>query len=634
MGLMKLATYFRERGDDVRFFKGDLRNLAVDLLFEEFWASAFDLSLGEYTDFMREHIKTGKLAPLKAIPNFEQEHALRDARARYKKGDFPKFDIVAITTLFTFYWKETIDTINTAKKFVAEGGRVIIGGIASSILPDEIEEATGIKPYLNDRQGALLDRPGQIDAESEVIIDELPLDYSILEEIDYTYPAGNAYFGYMTRGCVNRCSFCAVPRLEPKYCSYNSIRGQIACTIARFGAQKDLLLLDNNVFALRSFFKIVDEIVECGFGKSAMYNPPNEYAVAIQNIRDCFNIRAYTRKVIKMYDAIVLKLSEAEQGKFYNAREALGLLYTDTATAESILAFDGIFAPLYDKHVYSKVNTSRGRARYIDFNQGVDARLMTDEKMAKLAEINIRPLRVAFDHWGVDPQRPKSAPMHEIYEAAIRLAAKYKIRDISNYMLYNSNEDVPDELYLRLQLNILLCEELDISIYSFPMKYHPIDDPEYFNNRDFIGQAWCRKYIRAIQAVLNSTKGKIGRGKSFFEAAFGKDIDQYHEILMMPEVFIIERHKYDRDAYEAYLATGGTRKIKDDDIERCGSMVGDWRNKFNALTSEQRAIAEKIIFINIFNDETCATGDAAVDEVLQYYRIKRYVEIPEVLVED
>ena len=31
MGLMKLATYYRESGDDVRFFKGDLLDLAADI---------------------------------------------------------------------------------------------------------------------------------------------------------------------------------------------------------------------------------------------------------------------------------------------------------------------------------------------------------------------------------------------------------------------------------------------------------------------------------------------------------------------------------------------------------------------------------------------------------------------------
>ena len=34
-------------------------------------------------------------------------------------------------------------------------------------------------------------------------------------------------------------------------------------------------------------------------------------------------------------------------------------------------------------------------------------------------------------------------------------------------------------------------------------------DPEFYDNRDYIGEFWNRKFIRAIQAVLNSTKGKI-----------------------------------------------------------------------------------------------------------------------------
>ena len=67
------------------------------------------------------------------------------------------------------------------------------------------------------------------------------------------------------------------------------------------------------------------------------------------------------------------------------------------------------------------------------------------------------------------------------------------------------------ELYWRLKLNVDLCEELGVSIYSFPMKYHPITDPKYCSNRDYIGKNWNRKYIRTIQAILNSTKGKVGK---------------------------------------------------------------------------------------------------------------------------
>jgi len=629
MGLMKLATYFRNRGESVRFFKGDLRDLAVDLLFEEYWEEYYDISVGEYTNLMRQHIKTGKLAPFDNIPDFEGKQALRSVRTRYKNGDFPTFDFVGITTLFTFYWKETIATINAAKSFLVPGGQIMVGGIASSILPDMIYTETGIHPHVG-----LLDKPGDIDVGDTTVIDELPLDYSILDEIDYTYPVRNAYFGYMTRGCVNRCSFCAVPKLEPKYRQYISIREQIAVTRERFGEQKDLLLLDNNVFASRCFDLIVDEIKECGFEKGATYNPSNEYEITINNIRNNYNVRTYVRKAVNYYDDVVPKLSEVEQGEFYILRERLGLLYADTATAKAVLTFDESFAPQYKKLVYSKMNSSRGRIRYIDFNQGVDARLMTEAKMKKLSEINIRPLRIAFDHWGVDPQKPKSRPMQEIYSDAVRLAVQYGIHDLSNYLLYNSDDDTPAELYWRLQINIDLCEELGVNIYSFPMKYHPINDPAYFDNRNFTGKSWNRKFIRAVQAVLNSTHGKIGRGKSFFEAAFGKSLEKFYEILMMPEAFIIERHKYDADAYTTYLENGGSRKIRSEDIERYGNMANEWRAKYAALTPAQKKVADRVIFSNTFIDNACNVKNAAVREVLHYYQIKRYEEIPEILSDD
>lgn len=59
----------------------------------------------------------------------------------------------------------------------------MVGGIMSSLLSEEVYEATGIRPFVG-----LLNHPGDIDPGNPLIIDELPLDYSILEEIDYIYP--------------------------------------------------------------------------------------------------------------------------------------------------------------------------------------------------------------------------------------------------------------------------------------------------------------------------------------------------------------------------------------------------------------------------------------------------------------
>ena len=104
--------------------------------------------------------------------------------------------------------------------------------------------------------------------------------------------------------------------------------------------------------------------------------------------------------------------------------------------------------------------------------------------------------------------------------------------------LRGESQAVIGELYWRLRLNVALCEELDVPIYSFPMKYHPIKDPKYFSNRDFLGEHWCRKYIRFVQLVLNSTMGKVGRGKTFFFKAFGESTVDFREMLLMPEYMI------------------------------------------------------------------------------------------------
>ncbi len=150
-----------------------------------------------------------------------------------------------------------------------------------------------------------------------------------------------------------------------------------------------------------------------------------------------------------------------------------------------------------------------------------------------------------------------------------------------------------------MKMNVDLCDELRVTIYSFPMKYHPIDDPDYFKNRDYIGKHWNRKFIRSVQAVLNSTKGKIGRGKSFFAEAFGEDIEGFHKILWMPEAFIIHRFKY-----------------KD-------NLTAEWWEKYNRLNIMQLDKLHKIVAANKFDDDIVTTGDYAVDEVLKYYKVQR-----------
>ncbi|HIV63090.1 MAG TPA: hypothetical protein H9746_09690 [Candidatus Butyricicoccus avistercoris] len=590
MGLMKLATYYRQLGDDVRFFKGDLKDLAADLVIEELIENLYAIDANtkweKYKLVLIEYIRKSKITVLDEcnafVNNVMAYQLVKDARLSYRKKEYlknPPFDKVGITTLFTFYWDITIDTINFVKKLCKNEKDVMVGGIMSTLLPEEVYQATGIRPFVG-----LLNHPGDIDEGNKTIIDELPLDYSILEEIDYKYPANDAYFAYMTRGCINNCAFCAVPTLEPTYFDYVGLKEQIKMTKERFGEQRNLLLLDNNVLASKYYNKIIDEIKECGFYKGATYVPSNQYEITIKNLKDGFNDRAYIRKSIKLYKLLMEKLSVEEKTEFYLKLEELDCLHHETATKEAILYLDDYVAPLYGKYFKHK----RGLKRIVDFNQGIDARLITDENMMKLSEVNIYPLRIAFDHW----------EQKDIYEKAIKIAVKNGITNLSNYMLYNF-KDRPEHLYYRMKLNVELCDELGANIYSFPMKYHPINDPEFFMNRDFIGKHWNRKFIRAIQAVLNSTKGKVGRGKEFFEEAFGSDEHRFWTILWMPETFIIYRFMF-----------------KD-------NLAKEWEEKFWNLPEEKMKQVQNIVATNQFRDLDMFQFDEQIREVLTYYKFTR-----------
>lgn len=228
------------------------------------------------------------------------------------------------------------------------------------------------------------------------------------------------------------------------------------------------------------------------------------------------------------------------------------------------------------------------------------------QKNEKLSEINIRPLRIAFDHY----------EQREVYIAAVKRAAKYGIMELSNYLLYNF-EDEPKELYYRMRINVDLCEELGVTIYSFPMKYHPISDPAYFKNRDYLGEHWNRKFIRAVQAVLNSTKGKIGKGVEFFEEAFGHDLDEFYKILWMPETFIIYRRKYDQKLRER-LAD----RYKNHSSEDC-DLANEWWIKFCSLPAEKLEIAKSIISLNKFKEGDYECTDKEILDVFPYYSITR-----------
>lgn len=624
VGLMKLATYYRNRGDwEVVFYKGDLHLFVIERICDRLVMRLNEIETNEETDWryykheLFEFIKTRKSQTLKKLPlensdvGFMLETEINSAKDYYWKGKWekePEWDRVGVTTLFTFYWDKTIETIEFAKKLVKDKKNLMIGGVLASIQPNEIEKATGIKP----RPG-LLNKAGDLDPDDTQIIDELELDYSILDEIDYQYPMSNAYYRYTTRGCIRKCPFCAVSTLEPVYCSYIPLKERIETVARKYGEQKDLLLMDNNVLASENFEKIIKEIYESGFYRGAKFCRQNLFDLSARNLKNNLNDRAYTKKLWRLIQDFYTKVKDDESYTVYQVIEKYHLVYELNATKENVLSAYEELKKLYASHF----NKGNGSLRFVDFNQGVDARLFTPEKTALLAKIAIHPLRIAFD----------DLKTKDKYVEAIKMSVNAGLKDFSNYILYNFH-DKPGELYERLRINVDLCEELKVSIYSFPMKYHPIrktDDmkEDFSHNRDYIGEYWNRKYIRAIQAILNSTKGKIGRGKSYFEKAFGENLDEFHKLLEMPETMIIYRFFFDWLGMDA----GHNAAIKlfgNDDICRWSSS--NWWNTYkdceNSLSEKEWARLLEIIHSNKFSDENTVESELG-KTLLSFYEKNR-----------
>lgn len=609
IGLMKIATYFRNRGDEVVFYKGDLKRFVIERItykcVEQCRILAPEVDWDSNFPSIFSFIKTRKKIALESVDyssspyNLLLDGKILDAKNYYWNGEWkknPEWDFVAVTTLFTFYWDITIETINFAKLLVKPDGQLMVGGVLASIQPKEIEQATGVKPHIG-----VLNTPGEIDIDDTQIIDELPLDYSILDEIEYEYPMSNAYYGYTTRGCIRKCPFCAVSTLEPSFIPYIPLKERIDGVIEKYGAQKDLLLMDNNILASPNFEQIIEEIISCGFGRGAKYIQSNGFNKSFENLAEGINDRAYRRKCFKEIISLYEKLKGKSEDAFtiYHAMDEFHIHDIVTVTKKNLLRIYPVLKPIFEKHF-----KPQPKLRYVDFNQGVDARLFNENNVKLLSSIAIRPLRIAFD----------DIKSRLAYENAVRMSVKAGIKDFSNYLLYNY-KDTPEDLYTRLRINVDLCDELGVSIYSFPMKYHPIlgesgDEIDYSHNRDYIGVNWNRKYVRAIQAILNSTKGKVGKGTSFFEEAFGKDIVEFKELLEMPETFILYRFFF---KWLDNVIDFGTEHWR-----TC------WRKCMEILDEGMKKDVLDIIHSNNFDDERINSfEDPLVIELFGYYSSHR-----------
>lgn len=384
LGLMKISTYHKKLGDNVKFVKGyySIQSECGDTLQNTIW------------------------------------------------------DRIYISTLFTYNWKITVDTIKWYKWLMRDDiSKIYVGGVLASLMTDELWEETGVYPRIG-----CLTNSNMLEDDNEYVIDDMVPDYSLFDDSPNQYGLLDSYIGYSTRGCIRKCSFCGVPKLEPKFIDYKNIKSYTDEIERSHGKKQHLVLLDNNVLASHRFKDIIHDIRDAGFSKDAKLN---------------------------------------------------------------------------------------NRLRYVDFNQGVDTRLLTEEKIKLLATIAINPLRIAFDNIKEENK----------YSKSVQLAAENNIRNLSNYILYNY-KDTPEDFWKRLKINIDLNKKYDLKIYSFPMKYIPLNAKD----RSYIDLPhWNWQFLRGVQRILNVLKGSVMTAEDFFYRAFGETEKEFVKILYMPEQILMHR---------------------------------------------------------------------------------------------
>lgn len=198
------------------------------------------------------------------------------------------WDRIYITTLFSFEYQKISETIDFALRLVGHrSDRVFVGGIAASLMTERFKnvpkwagvrfiaglltEAPALSLELDEFSGELY-----ADDLTGTPIEDLIPDYSILDQVEYRYPVRDAYFAYASRGCIRKCHFCGVPKLEGAQRDTPSLSAYVNAIRERYGEKRDLTLMDNNVVASTRFKEIIAEIRDLGFQAGAKLRRPGE----------------------------------------------------------------------------------------------------------------------------------------------------------------------------------------------------------------------------------------------------------------------------------------------------------------------------------------------------------------------
>lgn len=137
-------------------------------------------------------------------------------------------DLVCITSLFTYDSGKVLNAIQQVRQpqLFSSGTDIILGGVYATLMPKHIKERF---PDINIYSGYSKE------------LDKYPPDYSIDWQVED--PWDTFSFVFTTRGCPNKCGYCAVWRIEPDMWINKKWESHIDL------AKPNIMISDNNLSA-------------------------------------------------------------------------------------------------------------------------------------------------------------------------------------------------------------------------------------------------------------------------------------------------------------------------------------------------------------------------------------------------
>jgi len=129
----------------------------------------------------------------------------------------------------------------------------------------------------------------------------------------------------------------------------------------------------------------------------------------------------------------------------------------------------------------------------VDFNQGLDPRLIDDDVASELANLKIQPIRMAYDNLGEKNALQRAIPALE--------RVGFNRRQMIVYTLYNFT-DTPEEFLERVKTL------LSWGVVSYPMRYEPLNS---LVKNKYVSPHWTLKQLEMVARA----RRVLGAGGAF-----------------------------------------------------------------------------------------------------------------------